>query len=70
MININNKPWDKLRSSDILKLLAGTDDETFFFEFKSDDEPPAKLIKEISALMRIRRSFITVSYMMSAPQRS
>ena len=58
MININNKPWDKLRSSDILKLLAGTDDETFFFEFKSDDEPPAKLIKEISAFSNTYGGYI------------
>ena len=49
MININNKQWEKLRFSDIEKLLAGTDDETFFFEFKSDKESPAKLVKEVSA---------------------
>lgn len=49
MININNKRWEKLRFSDVRKLLSGTDDETFFFEFKSDDEMPQKLVKEISA---------------------
>ena len=49
MININNKQWDKLRFSDIEKMLAQTDDETFFFEFKSDEESPAKFIKEVSA---------------------
>lgn len=49
MININNKPWEKLRFHDIEKLLSGADDETFFFEFKSDDESPGKLIKEVSA---------------------
>lgn len=30
MININNKHWDKLRFSDIEKMLAQADDETFF----------------------------------------
>ena len=49
MININNKPWSKLRSTDIQKFLSGTEDENFFFEFKADEETPAKLVKEISA---------------------
>lgn len=49
MININNKSWGKLRFSDIEKLLSGSDDENFFFEFKADDETPQKLVKEISA---------------------
>ena len=50
MININNKRWDKITARDIQKVLSGTDDESFFFEFKSDDEEPNKLVKEISAL--------------------
>lgn len=50
MININNKRWDKITAHDIQKVLSGTDDESFFFEFKSDDEEPNKLVKEISAL--------------------
>lgn len=49
MININNKPWSKLRSTDIQKFSSGTEDENFFFEFKADEETPAKLVKEISA---------------------
>ena len=49
MININNKPWEKLRFLDIEKLLSSLDEENFFFEFKSDNESPAKLAKEISA---------------------
>ena len=47
MLNINNKPWNKLRFSDVQKLLDSADDETFFFEFKADGERPEKLIKEI-----------------------
>ena len=49
MISINNKPWDKLSITDVKKLLAGADDETFFFEFKKDDVKPEKIIEEISA---------------------
>ena len=40
VVNINNKPWDKLRFRDIEKFLSEADDENFFFEFKSDDEEP------------------------------
>lgn len=58
MININNKNWDKLRFSDIKKFLSGADDETFFFEFKSDDESPQKLIKEISAFANTYGGYI------------
>jgi len=58
MININNKSWDKLRISDIHKLLSNTDDETFFFEFKSDDETPAKLAKEVSAFSNTYGGYI------------
>ena len=53
MVNINNKPWDKLRFRDIEKFLSESGDENFFFEFKSDDEEPKKLIKEISAFANI-----------------
>ena len=34
MVNINNKPWDKLRFRDIEKFLSESGDENFFFEFK------------------------------------
>lgn len=60
MININNKPWSKLRSTDIQKFLSGTEDENFFFEFKADEETPAKLVKEISAFANtyaLRRAY-------------
>lgn len=58
MISINNKRWDKLRSTDIEKFLMGDVDESFFFEFKADDETPAKLIKEISALSNTYGGYI------------
>lgn len=29
MININNKPWSKLRSTDIQKFLSGTQEKIF-----------------------------------------
>lgn len=58
MININNKPWEKLRFTDIEKLLSNSDDETFFFEFKSDEEMPAKLIKEVSAFSNTYGGYI------------
>ncbi|MBO7221964.1 MAG: ATP-binding protein, partial [Clostridia bacterium] len=49
MININNKSWLKLRFSDIKKHLEGVDDETFFFEYKSDETSNDKFINEVSA---------------------
>ena len=50
MININNKPWDKLRLKDIEIFLKDTeDDERFFLEFKEENIPSTKLNKEISA---------------------
>ena len=58
MININNKRWDKLTARDIQKALSGNDDESFFFEFKSDDEDPSKLVKEISALANTYGGYI------------
>lgn len=58
MININNKPWEKLRFSDILKLLSEDDDENFFFEFKEDNISTEKLVKEISALSNTYGGYI------------
>lgn len=58
MVNINNKPWDKLRFRDIEKFLSESGDENFFFEFKSDDEEPKKLIKEISAFANTYGGYI------------
>ena len=43
----------------ILKnFLSEADDENFFFEFKSDDEEPKKLIKEISAFANTYGGYI------------
>lgn len=58
MININNKPWEKLRLLDVEKLLSSSVDENFFYEFKSDDEEPPKLIKEISAFANTYGGYI------------
>lgn len=58
MININNKQWNKVTCNDIKKILSGTDDESFFFEFKSDDEDHKKLVKEISALANTYGGYI------------
>lgn len=58
MLNINNKPWNKLRFSDVQKLLDGADDENFFFEFKADGERPEKLVKEVSALANTYGGYI------------
>ena len=49
MININNKRWEDITAEDLKELLSSNDDETFFIEYKSDEEPPAKLVKEVSA---------------------
>ena len=48
MMNINNRSWEKLRATDIVKFLSDIE-ESIFVEFKSDDEAPNKLVKEISA---------------------
>lgn len=58
MIDINNKSWEKLRGTDIKRLLASTDDERFFIEFKSDDESTDKLMKEISAFANTYGGYI------------
>lgn len=58
MVNINNKSWDKVRGSDILKLLANADDENFFFEFKADDVSKEKLVEEISAFSNTYGGYI------------
>lgn len=49
MLNINNKKWEEIQIEDVEKLLSETDDETFFFEFKSDKVSTSKVMKEISA---------------------
>ncbi|MGN0655508.1 MAG: helix-turn-helix domain-containing protein, partial [Ruminiclostridium sp.] len=58
MFSINNKSWDKLRFSDITKMLASDDDENFFIEFKSDKESNSKLAKEVSAFANTYGGYI------------
>lgn len=58
MININDKQWNKLRLTDIQKLLEQDDDETFFFEYKNDDVTPKKVIEEISAFANTYGGYI------------
>ena len=49
MININNKKWEEIQTEDVEKILSEADDETFFFEFKSDNASPVKVMEEVSA---------------------
>lgn len=58
MFNINNKSWDKLRFSDISKILASDDDESFFIEFKADKESTKGFIKEVSAFANTYGGYI------------
>ncbi len=58
MININNKSWNKLRSSDIRKLLSEEFEENCFFELKADDVSPEKLAHEISAFANTYGGYI------------
>ncbi|MBQ3161848.1 MAG: ATP-binding protein [Oscillospiraceae bacterium] len=58
MININNKSWDKLRSSDIRKLLSEEFEENCFLELKADDVSPEKLAHEISAFANTYGGYI------------
>ena len=58
MININDKRWDKLRITDIYKLLEEDDDETFFFEYKKDDVSSKKIVEEISAFANTYGGYI------------
>lgn len=57
MMNINNKSWEKLRATDIIKFLSDIE-ESIFVEFKSDDEAPNKLVKEISAFANTYGGYI------------
>lgn len=49
MISINNKLWNEVTADDIKTVLSGNDEESLFYEFKSDYESPKKLLKEILA---------------------
>ena len=57
MININNKEWGKLRSSDIQKyLLDGEED--YFFEYKEDDVKPSDFVNEVTAFSNTYGGYI------------
>lgn len=58
MININNKPWDKVRKSDIIEHLNKLEEETFFFELKCDEVASDHFIKEVSALANTYGGYI------------
>ena len=58
MININNTPWEKLTSADILALLDNDNGESFFFEFKEDGIRNEQLNKEISAFSNTYGGYI------------
>ena len=60
MLNINNKRWEDVCGSDISSLLSSTEDENFFYEFKSDDVSNAKLMKEISAFSNTYGGYIFI----------
>ena len=49
MLNINNKPWDELRFSDVEALLSLDDDETIFFEYKNDKTKTHDVAEEVCA---------------------
>ena len=58
MININNKPWDKVRKADIAEQLNKLEEETFFFELKRDEVTSDHFIKEVSALANTYGGYI------------
>lgn len=61
MININGKEWNEVIADDIVTLLSDKDlDETFFFEFKSNDVNSNGLAKEISAFSNTYGGYIFI----------
>lgn len=57
MLNINNKVWEKLRATDIIKYLLDGE-ENNFFEYKEEDTTPADFVKEVSAFANTYGGFI------------
>ncbi len=49
MIELNGKEWSKLTFEDIVELLKNDTDESFFLEYKCDQEDNTKFIKEVCA---------------------
>ena len=61
MININNTIWENVQAEDVKAQLEKTDTaENFFFEFKEDEESPAKLMKEICAFANTFGGYIFI----------
>lgn len=57
MINIANKEWKHLTVEDIVNTI-NTEDESFYFEFKSDQVNTKKMLEEISALANTYGGYI------------
>lgn len=57
MINIANKEWKHLTIEDIVNTI-NTEDESFYFEFKSDQVNTKKMLEEISALANTYGGYI------------
>lgn len=61
MIDINNIPWDQIQPIDVKHQIEKIEiSENFFFEFKEDEETPAKLVKEISAFANTYGGYIII----------
>ena len=60
MININGKEWNALESHDVKMLVESDVDESFFFEFKSDQTNNAKIVKEVSAFANTFGGYIFI----------
>lgn len=57
MLGINNKAWEKLRTTDIIKHLSGGEENTFF-EYKEEDTTPTDFVKEVSAFANTYGGYI------------
>ena len=58
MININNKPWDKLTTRDIKAFLVSFENESIFYELKNENIDGSKLAKEVAALSNTYGGYI------------
>ena len=58
MLNINNATWENLTIQDIEIHLSSYNEESFFFEYKSDETSNEKFIKEVSALANTYGGYI------------
>ena len=61
MIGINGKSWHDLTATDVKCFVDDTDQkESFFFEFKTDDVRPNKVIREITAFANTYGGYIFI----------